>query len=116
MILKLSEILDYTIYHCQEKFVPVQREWNLIESYADLQAMRSKEPPKLILENNIDDFTAVIAPLIIISLVENSFKYSMQGKHPEIRILLQVRKRALKLEIYNSESTPESHNIGKRPF
>jgi len=103
MILKLSAILDYTIYDCQSKTVPISKEWELIEAYADLQAMRSMEPINLILSKSIDTPDIHIAPLLLISLVENAFKYAMQGKLPEIRIDLRVASKTLELEVYNSK-------------
>jgi len=103
MILKLSSILDYTIYECQSKTVPVSKEWELIEAYADLQAMRSQEPIDLVLSKSIDNPDVLVAPLLMISLVENAFKFAMQSRHPQVRINLNVSNEILKLEIFNSK-------------
>lgn len=120
MIMKLSEILDYTIYECKADRVPVLREWELIENYVDLEALRSVKQVDLILKKNIDDETATIAPLILISIVENAFKHGLLARSvtPKIEISLIVEKESLRFKVLNTrdaqevKSSDESKGIG----
>lgn len=106
MILKLSELLDYTIYECNEKTVPIIKEWQLIENYVDLQAVRQSNQLILTIHQDIDNEEIKIAPLILISLVENAFKHSStsQQNTVTIKILLKVVQGILTFEVFNSKS------------
>lgn len=120
MILKLSEILDYTIYECNEATVPVKKEWELIENYVDLETLRYTDELTIMLDEHVDDNEVRVAPLILISLVENAFKYSLKRVDdvPVIKVLLKVADRALNFEVFNSkamnlpESKEEKQGIG----
>jgi len=77
MILKLSEILDYTIYECNDERVPIAKEWELIEHYVDLEALRYNKELDLTLNKYVDNDDSQIAPLILITIVENAFKFGL---------------------------------------
>ncbi len=108
MILKLSEILDYTIYECQENLVPVSSEWQLIENYTDLQALRHNDELTVFIEQDIDDDEAQISPLILISLVENAFKHTKASSthKASIKVHLSVLQNQLTLLVKNTKSSP----------
>ncbi len=117
MILKLSEILDYTIYECNEATVPILKEWALIENYVDLETLRYSDQLTILLEEHIGDKETRVAPLILISLVENAFKYSLKRVVgvPVIKVMLQVEDSLLNFEVFNSkaENTPETQEKGR---
>jgi len=106
MILKLSEILDYTIYESNVDRVPITKEWELIENYADLQALRHHDKMTIALNQDIDNPDAMVAPLILISLVENAFKHGLKGKREEatIDISLIVKNGKLLFRTYNTRT------------
>lgn len=110
MILKLSDLLDYTIYECNGARVSVDKEWQLIENYVDLQAMRQEEKLMVLIDQQIDDKQAEVAPLILISLVENAFKHSLRqrGQDTTIKIFLAVKDKVLTFEVFNTLSS-EKH-------
>ncbi|MEM6318539.1 MAG: sensor histidine kinase [Bacteroidota bacterium] len=107
MILKLSDLLDYTIYECNEPSVPISKEWELIENYVDLQAVRQGSKVTIAIDQAIDDEETSIAPLILITLVENAFKHSSGvGQQPaSIRISLRVEKKWLTFTVFNTKSS-----------
>lgn len=112
MILKLSDILNYTIYECQAESVPLEKEWELIENYLDLQAVRYHRPLdiRLSYDNKSD---VQIAPLILITLVENAFKFASLSNTdiPYIYIKLSVDKDQLCFDIKNSKK--DENNISR---
>lgn len=117
MILKLSEILDYTIYECNEATVPVMKEWVLIENYVDLETLRYSDQLTILLEEQVDNKEARVAPLILISLVENAFKYSLKRVDgtPTIKVQLKVEDGLLNFEVFNTKgmNLPESQKKDK---
>lgn len=106
-ILQLSEILDYTLYDCADERVPVQKEWELIENYCNLEALRYGDRLKVTLGKDIDEPDILIAPLILIALVENAFKHvatSAQNRS-YININLEVKDQKLDFQVKNSRDT-----------
>jgi two-component system, LytTR family, sensor kinase len=76
MITKLSEIIRYLLYECRTKRVSLQKEMALIQNYLELESLRNDAV------QNIDFYAEGIeehhhiAPLILITFVENCFKHS----------------------------------------
>ncbi len=77
IVLKLSEILDFMLYHSNKDFVLLEREIKLIMNYIELEKLRHGE--KLQINFNIDGNTTgkFVAPMVIFPLVENCFKHGV---------------------------------------
>ena len=71
---KFSELLRYQLYDQQQQ-VPVKSEMEYLQSFIDLQKIRSSE--KLELTVSIDDKLdgQLVYPLLFLPLVENAFKF-----------------------------------------
>lgn len=71
---KFSELLRYQLYDQQQK-VPVFKEIAYLESYIDLQKIRTSERLRLELffDENLTD--QLVYPLLFLPLVENAFKF-----------------------------------------
>jgi len=114
-IARLADILDHILYRSQEKFVPLPAEIGLIRNYIELEKLRYDE--RLTVNFGIDgDTHTTIAPLILLSLVENAFKHgaSNDAGEPVIDIRLVTNTHRLMFNIRNTvvrSSTP-SHGIG----
>lgn len=76
VIAKLSEMLDYMLYGCNDQFVDLQKEVELIENYLALEKVRysSRVEIKFHKPNHI---TAKIGPLILLTFIENAFKHGV---------------------------------------
>ncbi|MFK7770891.1 MAG: sensor histidine kinase [Saprospiraceae bacterium] len=114
---KLSEILDYVLYRCESKLVPLSGEVSLLENYIDLEKLRYDDRLKITFEKRVDS-AIEIAPLILLSLVENAFKHGAgeDGGSPEIKILLESTSRvfifSVKNSVVDSETKKTSSAIG----
>lgn len=73
---KLSDILDYMLYRCNSTFVPLSKEISLIENYLSLENMRYGERVDINFRTNIKS-EVNIAPLLLLTLVENAFKHGV---------------------------------------
>ena len=106
-VLKLSEMLDYMLYKCNENFVTIAEEIQLIQNYIDLERLRYGNRLELVLNKNIDDSQTQIAPLILVSLIENAFKHGASGTVtiPKIRIEIAVKNKQLLFSIFNTKPT-----------
>lgn len=121
MILKLSEIMRYMLYEANEKFVPLQKELDYIANYIDLEKIRLEDrgEVRFDVEGEADDLQ--IAPLLLISFIENSFKHSMRSQDDDIwiRIGIEIEGDWLEFRAENSwapsreeEGRPEQEGIG----
>lgn len=104
-VLKLSEMLDYMLYKCNENTVSISEETQLIQNYIDLEQLRYGNRLELVFNKNIDDSQTQIAPLILVSLVENAFKHGASGTVtiPKIRIEIGVKNKQLLFSICNTK-------------
>ena len=74
-ILKLSEMMRYMLYESSNEFVVVQKEVDFIGQLVSLQQLRTKEQLCFEFKTTGSAEQNEIAPLILISFVENIFKH-----------------------------------------
>ncbi|MFL1895236.1 sensor histidine kinase [Aquimarina sp. 2-A2] len=113
---KLSQILDYVLYRCNTKFVALSSEIEFIKNYIDLEKLRYDDRLQI---NFINEGRqeGVIAPLILLSLVENAFKHGAgeDSGSPKIDIHLQNSETTFKFVISNSVM-PQTNALDKTPI
>lgn len=111
----LSEILDCILYRCSAKFVPVSQEITLINNYISLEKLRYDE--RLIVTfNHAVDHNGQIAPLILLSLVENAFKHGAgeDMSSPIIYIDLKLINDHFEFTVRNTISKHEIPSEGEK--
>jgi two-component system, LytTR family, sensor kinase len=74
---KLAYLLDYLLYRCNDKLVPLEKEVDLLKNYLDLQKIRFGERLALRADFEIDH-SYKIAPLLLLPIVENVFKHGVE--------------------------------------
>lgn len=79
IVIKLSEMMRYMLYECNEKQVPLSNEVNYIRNYLDLERLRQGQNVDIQLEvvGTVSD--QKIAPLMFIPFIENSFKHGLHN-------------------------------------
>lgn len=113
----LSEILDCILYRCSGTYVPISQEITLIDNYIALEKLRYDDRLSVIF-NHAVDHNGVIAPLILLSLVENAFKHGAgeDTASPTIEIDLTLIENNFEFIIKNSinqfDIPAESGKIG----
>jgi LytS/YehU family sensor histidine kinase len=105
LVKKLSGMLDYMIHECEEKFVPLEKELGLIQDYMGLEKVRYGKRLDMQVEIHGDFENKVIAPLLMIPFVENSFKHgtSQMLQHPWIKLEITTVGNQLFLKLTNSK-------------
>ncbi|MVN92466.1 sensor histidine kinase [Mucilaginibacter aquatilis] len=88
-ILKLSEIMRYMLYECNDNKVDLAKEVQYLQNYIDLQKIRFGE--KCYVNFDIDGIISKqqIVPLLLISFIENAFKHGV-ANDPASPILLKI--------------------------
>jgi two-component system, LytTR family, sensor kinase len=114
LVQKLSGMLDYMIHDCEEKFVPLEKELGLIQDYMGLEKVRYGKRLDMQVEIHGDFDHKVIAPLLMIPFVENSFKHgtSQMLQHPWIKLEITTVKDQLFFKLSNSK--PSLFHPGKQ--
>ena len=78
-IIKLSHILRYAIYDSKDDLVPLPKDIEHIQSYIELQKLRISETTTInLLINGILEGHK-IEPMLLISFIENAFKYGVDN-------------------------------------
>ncbi len=114
LILKLSEIMRYTIYDCKEPKVSIGGEITYLENFIELQKMRHHHRGIITFEKNIDNEAKQIAPMILIVFLENAFKHGFDHmeKNAFINFKLETTEKLAHLYIENNFSDTENGNDG----
>lgn len=116
LIVKLSDLLRYSLSDTSKRFVYVEEEINYINNYIELEKIRLGD--RLQLTTNLNDGIAdkvKIPPMLLIVFVENAFKHSKNtyGNHIRIDITASVKDDKFLFSISNScgEKTPSHHYV-----
>jgi len=102
---KLHDILDYMFNKYDNAAVSIGDEMALIHNYIALEQIRYGARLQLDLTSDIDDHDFYLAPLLLLSLVENAFKHgaSKDMKEPSIKVSTQVAEDELKFTVWNTK-------------
>jgi two-component system, LytTR family, sensor kinase len=114
-IQKLSEIMRYATKETDKDGVDLGVEISCLKSYIDLQKYRVKDPA-ILYEQTGNPEGKRIAPMLLISFVENAFKHGIinDGQHP-LLIRLHVEGGQLSFAVRNKiskDQTDSSSGIG----
>ena len=115
VLIKLSSIMRYVVTEsCSENDkVLLKKELKYIADYIDLQKIRISKNVNLNFKVNGEITNQMIAPIILITFIENAFKYGVNTeKTSDIDIIFNINNNILDLEVINDVVINES-NIGK---
>ena len=115
VVLKLSEMLDYMLYQCSDPTIEISKEVELMHNYIDLELLRYGDNLDFQFNKAIDDNSTQLAPLILLTLIENAFKHGASGNlvNPTVHLDLKVENKYLTFKVFNTK--PDSPNIPIKP-
>jgi sensor histidine kinase YesM len=104
-ILKLSDLMRYMLYESNEEKVSLQKEIDFLENYIDLQRLRSNRQARIEYSKDGSPGGHMIAPLLFLPLVENSFKHGVKGDPHSgfVNISLVIGEKDLELSLENNK-------------
>jgi hypothetical protein len=113
MLMKLSDILRYIVNECNHSYVPLKKELEMIQDYMALEKIRYGERLKMEFEIKGDYHNKAIPPLLLIPLVENSFKHgtSKMLENPWVRLYINIDGQHLCFLLSNSR--PDQMNLSQ---
>jgi hypothetical protein len=108
MVLRLSDMMRYTITEAHYDKVPLQRELDYITNYIELQKLRLASKAKLESLIESSNATMQIAPFLLIPFIENAFKYGVNSEqNSSILIELRINDAELNLLVFNKKVETE---------
>ena len=116
VILKLSDMMRYTIYEGEKETVKLLDEITYLENYIELHKIRYKKSVEISFNHSVDT-SLTVAPLMFIILLENAFKHGIESlaENAFIHIDLYEDKNFICFDIENNfdpNDQNESTGIG----
>ena len=90
LILNLADILRYMIYDCSADKVGLDREISFLTDYVDIQKLALDGRGDVSFQCRGDVEGKHIPPFLLIPLVENCFKHSLDTQATDIRITIDI--------------------------
>lgn len=92
LLLKLSDLLRYSVYDVKELLVPLKSEIAYLRNYIAFEKLRIGE--KLTLQTDIEDVAderVLIAPMLLIVFLENAFKHAKNTAEGQVFIGVSLK-------------------------
>ena len=112
-ILKLSELLRYVLYDSGDNKVELSKDIQYINNYIDLQRLRLSQKIKINYSVTGDMQNKKIAPLLLITFIENAFKHGISYSLAScIDISIVIFEKTLTLSVVNPILEKDSFEPG----
>jgi hypothetical protein len=85
VILKMSDILRYSLYETQGKEIAVSHEIHILKMFMDIEKLRMPENARISFYHSVKE-PGKIAPMLLLPLIENAFKHGIDSNILKLRI------------------------------
>src|SRR4029077_6038661 len=102
VVVKLSDLMRYMIYDCDEEKISLNKEIEFIENYIAIEKIRYKADLRFSVEGETEGI--MIEPFLFISFIENGFKHAFNNSFtdPFIYITIKVNAEQVALSVVNN--------------
>ena len=113
VVIRLSDIMRFLIYECNEEKIPLTKEIEFICNYIEIEKIRYDADIQFTVEGSTNG--VMIEPFLFISFIENGFKHAIDNSFakPFIFITLKVETEQITLNVINNTSL-ELENQAKK--
>ncbi|WP_109301056.1 sensor histidine kinase [Aquimarina sp. AU474] len=112
LMLKLSDLLRYSLYETKETFVPLEKEITYLENYISLERIRLEDQTDIQFVKKGNLSSKNIAPMLFIVFVENAFKHLSNSEDKKGRVFVSIQEENEKL-IFKCENTIDNINVSE---
>ena len=113
-VLKLSDMMRFTIYKGKEEMVSLQEEVTYLSNFIELQTARYHKKIEIDFQQYIENKETLIPPLLFIILLENAFKHGVERLVDNAFIYLELKEneRRITFSITNNYDSDEISKTG----
>jgi len=115
LILSLSNMLDYMLYHADTDKISLEKEFDFLKNYIEIEKQRFSDELDLLVNFPVKSDAYLIAPLLLLPIVENCFKHTrhIQDRAPVIRIESHISENQIILKTSNSYKEKDQATNGE---
>jgi len=116
VVLKLSDMMRYVLYECNEDKVPLTKEISFIKNYLELERLRFNDSYEISFSMQGEPDHQIIAPMMLVEFIENSFKHGLNRHFSSgwVKLEIKIEKENLFFTIANSRGTDEEEKEKKK--
>lgn len=111
LMLKLSDLLRYSLYDTKEEEVPLTKEITYLENYISLEKIRLEDKTEITFKKTGIFNTQKIAPMLLIVFVENAFKHLNKEGKSTVKIHVESTDKKLTFTCNNTFDKEEVKKI-----
>jgi len=113
VVLRLSKLLRFILYESKNELITMVEELKILDDYLELEKVRYDQRLTINFEKEIDDYSAKIAPLLLLPFVENAFKHGASESRFDALIDIDVKLHQghLTFTIENTKESSDSEQI-----
>ncbi|TMI65451.1 MAG: GHKL domain-containing protein [Bacteroidetes bacterium] len=104
-VLQLSDLMRYFLYGSRDNFIPLEKDLTVVKEYIALQKLRSDAQLDIETKISGEINDQQIAPLLLITFLENAFKHGAKGSSENtfIKLDIKVEKNKLNFTVENNK-------------
>ena len=114
-VLQLSDLMRYFLYGSRDNFIPLEKDLTVVKEYIALQKLRSNAQLDIETKISGEINDQQIAPLLLITFLENAFKHGAKGSSGNtfIKLDIKVEKNKLSFMVENNKGIIDEINTGE---
>ncbi|MFT6705849.1 MAG: two-component system sensor histidine kinase AlgZ [Flavobacteriales bacterium] len=114
LILKLSDMMRYSIYEGQKDWVTLKDEIDFLTNFVELHKMRYHKKIEVDFIVEVADENIKVMPLLFIILLENAFKHGVESLRDNayVELRLKANEQELFFEVKNNFENQEGNGQG----
>lgn len=113
-IMKLSNIMRYVTDEVAADFVPLENEVDFIQDYIGLQLLRLGKKMNVVFSVTGNVINKKIAPLVLVTFIENVFKYGISN-HEKTDIIIELTAKEKEIIFYSQNKLFLFPHSAERP-
>lgn len=115
-VLKLSDLLSYILYENEKDNVLLEKELEMVKTYLSLKKIFYPDNLRIQFDEQVETGNLHIAPLLLVSLVENCFENFLHTAEQKIDVILDIKtenkelyfqlkcKSSFEIRLYNNNT------------
>ncbi|NAS30730.1 sensor histidine kinase [Flavobacteriaceae bacterium R38] len=109
LILKLSNMMRYSIYDGQKNLVTLEEEIDYLKNYIELHKMRYHKKIEVDCDFQVQEKEYKVMPLLFIILLENAFKHGVENlrKNAYVKVNLTTIENEIRFSVENNFDSTE---------